>query len=308
MHYFDEVESDMSEPLFEGVLSAIITPFDSDGNVDFDALRDVVRFQIEGGVHGFFACGTVGEGVLMSIGQRKDVAEAIVREAKGRVPVIVHVGTTNTSESVELAKHAEQIGAKAVGAVAPFFFKPDVEGLRMHYQSIAEAVNIPVFVYNIPRMTGFNITAEIFRKLCIIEGVAGIKDSSGNLSQIQEIIETAPKPITVINGADDIFLAVLIAGASAEISGTANVAPELLVEIYESYKEGDLRKALKLQRKLNALKRVLYEIGSSNVSSIKAALEMRGVKAGVPKKPLRPLSSEELSRLKDKLSALNLYW
>ncbi|MCD6465446.1 4-hydroxy-tetrahydrodipicolinate synthase [Candidatus Bathyarchaeota archaeon] len=298
----------MSEPLFEGVLSAIITPFDSDGNVDFDALRDVVRFQIEGGVHGFFACGTVGEGVLMSIGQRKDVAEAIVREAKGRVPVIVHVGTTNTSESVELAKHAEQIGAKAVGAVAPFFFKPDVEGLRMHYQSIAEAVNIPVFVYNIPRMTGFNITAEIFRKLCIIEGVAGIKDSSGNLSQIQEIIETAPKPITVINGADDIFLAVLIAGASAEISGTANVAPELLVEIYESYKEGDLRKALKLQRKLNALKRVLYEIGSSNVSSIKAALEMRGVKAGVPKKPLRPLSSEELSRLKDKLSALNLYW
>ena len=308
MHYFDEVESDMSEPLFEGVLSAIITPFDSDGNVDFDALRDVVRFQIEGGVHGFFACGTVGEGVLMSIGQRKAVAEAIVREAKGRVPVIVHVGTTNTSESVELAKHAEQIGAKAVGAVAPFFFKPDVEGLRMHYQSIAEAVNIPVFVYNIPRMTGFNITAEIFRKLCMIEGVAGIKDSSGNLSQIQEIIETAPKPITVINGADDIFLAVLIAGASAEISGTANVAPELLVEIYESYKEGDLRKALKLQRKLNALKRVLYEIGSSNVSSIKAALEMRGVKAGVPKKPLRPLNSEELSRLKDKLSALNLYW
>jgi len=298
----------MSEPLFEGVLPAIITPFDSNGNVDFDALRDVVRFQIEGGVHGFFACGTVGEGVLMSIEQRKAVAEAIVREAKGRVPVIVHVGTTNTSESVELARHAEQIGAEAVGAVTPFFFKPDIEGLRMHYQSIAEAVNIPVFVYNIPRMTGFNITAEIFRKLCMIEGVAGIKDSSGNLSQIQEIIETAPKPITVINGADDIFLAVLIAGASAEISGTANVAPELLVEIYESYKEDDLRKALKLQRKLNALKRVLYEIGSSNVSSIKAALEMRGVKAGVPKKPLRPLNSEELSRLKDKLSALNLYW
>jgi len=298
----------MSEPLFEGVLPAIITPFDSNGNVDFDALRDVVHFQIEGGVHGFFACGTVGEGVLMSIEQRKAVAEAIVREAKGRVPVIVHVGTTNTSESVELARHAEQIGAEAVGAVTPFFFKPDIEGLRMHYQSIAEAVNIPVFVYNIPRMTGFNITAEIFRKLCMIEGVAGIKDSSGNLSQIQEIIETAPKPITVINGADDIFLAVLIAGASAEISGTANVAPELLVEIYESYKEGDLRKALKLQRKLNALKRVLYEIGSSNVSSIKAALEMRGVKAGVPKKPLRPLNSEELSRLKDKLSALNLYW
>ncbi len=298
----------VSKPLFEGILPAIITPFNSDGSVDFDALREVVRFQIKKGVHGFFACGTVGEGVLMSIEQRKAVAEAIVKEAKGKVPVIVHVGTTNTSESVELAKHAEQIGAKAVGAVTPFFFKPDIEGLKMHYQAIAEAVHIPVFVYNIPRMTGFNITAETFRKLCVIEGVAGIKDSSGNLSQIQEIIETAPKPITVINGADDILLAALIVGVNAEISGTANIAPELLVEIYESYKEGNYEKALKLQRKLNVLKRAVYSIGSSNISSIKAALEMRGVKAGIPKKPIRPLNSEEISKLKDKLSALGLYW
>jgi 4-hydroxy-tetrahydrodipicolinate synthase len=294
------------KPLFEGILPAIITPFDAEGNVDFDLLRDIVRFQIEKGVHGFFVCGTVGEGPLMSIEQRKSVAEAVVREAKGKVPVIVHVGTTNTAESVELAKHAESIEANAVGAVTPYFFKPDLEGLIMHYRLISEAVRVPTFVYNIPQQTGFNLTPEIFRKLCSIENIHGIKDSSGSLSQIQEIIETAPKHVTVINGADDILLAALLVGVNAEISGVANVAPEILVELYENFREGNYKKALELQRKTNVLRRILYEW--SSIPSIKAALELRGIKAGMPKKPLRPLKQEEISRLKDKLKALGLFW
>jgi 4-hydroxy-tetrahydrodipicolinate synthase len=294
------------KPLFEGILPAIITPFDAEGNVDFDLLRDIVRFQIDKGVHGFFVCGTVGEGPLMSIEQRKSVAEAVVREAKGKVPVIVHVGTTNTAESVELAKHAESIEANAVGAVTPYFFKPDLEGLIMHYRLISEAVRIPTFVYNIPQQTGFNLTPEIFRKLCSIENIHGIKDSSGSLSQIQEIIETAPKHVTVINGADDILLAALLVGVNAEISGVANVAPEILVELYENFREGNYKKALELQRKTNVLRRILYEW--SSIPSIKAALELRGIKAGMPKKPLRPLKQEEISRLKDKLKALGLFW
>lgn len=296
----------MVKPLFEGILPAIITPFDVEGNVDFDLLRDIVRFQIDKGVHGFFVCGTVGEGPLMSIEQRKSVAEAVVREAKGKVPVIVHVGTTNTAESVELAKHAESIEANAVGAVTPYFFKPDLEGLIMHYRLISEAVRIPTFVYNIPQQTGFNLTPEIFRKLCSIENIHGIKDSSGSLSQIQEIIETAPKHVTVINGADDILLAALLVGVNAEISGVANVAPEILVELYENFREGNYKKALELQRKTNVLRRILYEW--SSIPSIKAALELRGIKAGMPKKPLRPLKQEEISRLKDKLKALGLFW
>ncbi|MEM2342080.1 MAG: 4-hydroxy-tetrahydrodipicolinate synthase [Candidatus Bathyarchaeia archaeon] len=298
----------MGKPLFEGVFTAIVTPFDSEDNVDFEALRDVVRFQIKNGIHGFFACGTIGEGVLMSVEQRKSVAEAIIREAAGKVPVIVHVGTTNTGESVSLAKHAELLGARAVGAITPFFFKPDVEGLIDHYRMIAEAVKIPVFAYNIPQMTGFNLTPEIFRMLCAIEGVAGIKDSSGNLSQLQEIIETAPKPITVINGADELLLAALLVGANAEISGVANAAPELMVELYESVKESDYAKALKLQRKVNVLKRILYGSGPSNIALIKAAMELRGIRAGLPRKPLRPIKPDELVRLRDKLKALNLYW
>ena len=298
----------MSKSLFRGVFPAIITPFNSAGDIDFDALKEVVRFQINNSVHGFFACGTVGEGALMSISQRKAAVEAIIKETGGKVPVVAHVGTTNTDECIDLAKHAEKSGAKAIGVITPYFFKPDIEGLMIHYQAIAEAVNIPVFAYNIPQLTGFNLTPEIFRRLCAIERLAGIKDSSGNLSQIQEIIDTAPKSITVINGADDIFLAALIVGASAEISGIANVAPELMVELYEAYRENDYAKALRLQRKVNALRRILYTTGPSNIAMIKAALELRGVKAGLPKKPLRPLNRDELSRLKEKLGGLNLYW
>lgn len=296
----------MVKPPFEGVFPAIITPFDSDGNVDSDALREVVHFQIEKGVNGFFVCGTVGEGVLMKMDQRKIAAEIVVRESRGKASVIVHVGATNTAECIELAKHAEEIGADAVGVITPFFFKPDLEGLMMHYRMIAESIHIPVLAYNIPQLTGFNLTPENFRKLCIIENLQGIKDSSGNLSQLQEIIESAPKPIAVINGADDIFLAALLIGVHAEISGIANVAPELLVELYENFRDGKYRKALELQRKINALRRILYS--GPPIAPIKAALELRGIRAGMPRKPLRPLKPEEISRLKDELKSLNLYW
>ena len=290
--------------IFRGVLSAIITPFDPEGNVDFSALKDVVRFQIDGGIHGFFVCGTMGEGILMSVEERKAVAEAVVREAGGKVPVIIHVGAINTGDSVELARHAEKIGADGIGVITPFFFKPDLEGLMVHYRLIAEAVNIPVLIYNIPQMTDFNVTPKIFRRLCTIDNIVGIKDSSGNLSQIQELIETAPKPVTVINGADGILLAALLVGADAEISGTANAFPELLVELYESFKEGDYKQALKLQRRVNELKRILSD--GPLIAPIKAALELRGVKAGLPRKPLRPLTPEETAKLRDKLNALNL--
>ena len=296
----------MVRPLFEGVFPAIITPFDSDGNVDSVALREVVRFQIDRGVDGFFVCGTMGEGVLMSVEQRKITAETVIGEAGGKASVIVHVGATNTAECIELAKHAEKIGADAVGVITPFFFKPDLEGLMTHYRLIAESIRIPVLAYNIPRLTGFNLTPETFRKLCAIENLHGIKDSSGNLSQLQEIIEAAPKPVTVINGADGIFLAALLIGAHAEISGVANAAPELLVELYENFKSGNYEKALELQRKINALRRILYS--GPPVAPIKAALELRGVRAGLPKKPLRPLKPEEVSRLKDRLKSLNLFW
>jgi len=244
-------------------LRAMITPFTSKGDVDFEALRGVVDFQLEKDVHGLYPCGSAGEGPLMSVEQRKKVAETVLEEVTGRVPVIVHVGTTNTKETVELAKHAEVKGAKAVGAITPYYFKPDLEGLLEHYRLLAEAVNIPVFVYNLPRITGFNVTPEMVAKLCGFQNIKGIKDSGADLIQIRAIIETAPKALTVINGADNLVFSALTMGVDAQISGTANVAPEFFVELYKAYRQGEHGKALELQTKINTLIRALAGPGDA---------------------------------------------
>jgi len=295
----------MKNAKFKGIFPAIITPFNSEGDVEFRYLRDVARFHMEKGVHGFFVCGSAGEGPLMSTEQRKTVAEALLKETSGRVPVIVHVGSTNTREAVELAKHADESGAAAVGAVSPFYFKPDLEGLIDHYRMIAEAIEIPVLIYNIPQNSGFNMTPEIIKKLCEIDNVGGVKDSSGNLTQIQEIIETAPRPITVINGADPLLFAALMVGADGQISGIANIVPELLVDLYEAYVKGEYGKALDLQNKIDEVKRI---VAGLPIAPLKAALELRGIRAGVPKRPLRPLNQSEISTLRDRLVSLDLFW
>ncbi len=239
---------------FQGIFTALVTPFNSEGEVNRNSLREVIRFQIEKGVNGLFVCGTAGEGPLMSVKQRKIVAETVIGEVSNRVTVIIHVGTTNTNEAVELAKHAEDIAADAVGVVSPYYYKPDLDGLFNHYRIISESVEIPVFVYNIPQMTGFNLTPRIVAKICELPNVIGIKESSNNLIQIREIIETAPKKIVVINGSDNLTFAAFMVGADGLISGTANVDPELFVELYKAYKSGDYSRALKIQETRKSLR------------------------------------------------------
>lgn len=297
----------MKKGKFSGILVANVTPFDEDGHVEFEYLAGVVRFLLDKGVHGFFACGTSGEGALMSIEQRKSVSEAIIDEVAGRVPVIVHAGAITTDKTVALAKHADDIGAQAVGVVSPYYFHPDLEGLVEHYRTVAEAISIPVFVYNIPGCTGFNIDSNTMRRLLEIENVIGFKDSSGNLRQIQRIMSIAPKPIVAINGSDGLLIFALMIGADAQISGSANVVPEMMVGIYEHARKGEYEKALNLQKTWREAMRVVFSMRLPS-ASLKTALELRGVKAGIPKRPLRPMKAEEVSVLKEKLRALNLFW
>ena len=293
------------EAKFEGIYPAVITPFDQEGEVVFEYLKDVLHFQLEKGVHGFFVCGTTGEGPLMSIEQRKAVAETVIEEVGSKVPVIVHVGTTNTRETIELAKHANKVGATAISVVSPYYFKPDLDELIDHYKLVSKEVTIPVFAYNIPGLTGFNITPAIFNQLCSIQNMIGIKDSSGNLSQTSAMIETAPKPVVVINGWDSLFFAALMIGAKAQVSGPANVAPEPYVELYELYKKGRYQEALDAQTRINAIIRTLT---GPSMASYKKALELRGVKAGLPMRPLRPLKEKEILGLRKRLEALELFW
>jgi len=297
---------EMGSSKFQGIFPALVTPFTREGEVNLEELRRVACFHVEKGVDGFFVCGTMGEGPLMSVGQRKLVAETVMEEVGSRASIIVHAGTTNTEEAVELAEHAEEIGAHAVGVVSPYYFKPDLEGLVEHYRIVSESVGIPVFVYNIPSLTGFNLTPPMVAKLCELPNIIGVKDSSRDLIQIREIMETAPKKITVINGADNLIFAALMVGVDGQISGMANVAPELFVGLYKAYKAGEHSKGLKLQKDINSVIRALS--GFPPIAPIKAALELRGVGAGFPKRPLRPLKPDEVSKLKERLSALNLFW
>jgi len=297
---------EMGSNKFQGIFPALVTPFTREGEVNPEELRRVACFHVEKGVDGFFVCGTVGEGPLMSVGQRKLVAETVIEEVGSRASVIVHAGTTNTAETVELAKHAEERGARAVGVVSPYYFKPDLEGLVEHYRIASESVGIPVFIYNIPSMTGFNLTAQMVAKICELPNIIGVKDSSRDLIQLREIMETAPKKITVINGADNLIFPALMIGVDGQISGMANAAPELFVQLYRAYKAGEHSKALELQKDINSVIRALG--GLPPIAPIKAALELRGIGAGFPKRPLRPLTPDEVGKLKEKLAALNLFW
>ncbi|MCS7120778.1 MAG: 4-hydroxy-tetrahydrodipicolinate synthase [Nitrososphaerota archaeon] len=291
---------------FRGVFTALVTPFNIKGEVDEEGLREVTRFQIENGVNGLFVCGSTGEGPLMATDQRKFVAERVIDEVSNRITVIVHVGSTNTEEAVKLAKHAEDVGADAVGAITPYYYKPDLEGLYDYYRLISESVEIPVFIYNMPTVTGFNVTPDMVAKICTLPNVIGIKDSGRNLIQVREIIETVPRKIVVINGSDNLAFPALMIGAYGQISGNANAAPELFVELYRHFRNGDYAKALEFQEKINRLIRVFE--GFPPIAPIKAAMELRGIRAGLPKSPLRPLRPEETEALKLRLSKLNLYW
>jgi 4-hydroxy-tetrahydrodipicolinate synthase len=287
----------------EGIITALLTPFTKEGNIDEEALRELVEFQVKSGIHGLYPCGTVGEGPTMSIEQRKQVAEIVVDQVKGRIPVIVHVGAINTTMTVELAEHAEKIGADAIGCVTPYYYTLDDEAIIEHYKQVANAVHIPIFIYNIPHRTTINITPDLMVKLAKLPNVVGVKDSSRNFIQLCEYIEKLGENFSIICGSDAYVIPALFMGAKGSISAISNVFPELFTESYNAYKKADYQKAVRLQRKINAVRRALEK---PTIIVLKEALRMRGFKAGTVKNPLRPMTEKEIAKLRDSLKELGL--
>lgn len=291
------------ERKIEGIITALITPFTQEGNVNEGTLRELVEFQVRSGVHGLYPCGTTGEGLTMSIEQRKRVAEIVVGQVKARIPVVVHIGAINTAMTIQLAKHAEKIGADALGCVTPYYYALDDDAIIEHYRRVAEAVRIPIFVYNIPHRTTINVTPDLMVKLAKLPNIMGIKDSSRNFAQLCEYIEKLGKGFTVISGTDAYIIPALFMGAKGAISAIANAFPELLVESYDAYKKGNHEKAIGLQYKIVAARRVLAKPA---IAPLKEALKMRGYRAGTVKNPLRPMTKEETIKLRDSLIGLGL--
>lgn len=284
-----------------GVITALVTPFTQNGEVDEEAVREIVRFQLKSKINGFYPLGTTGMGPAMETNERKRVAEVVVEETNGRVPVIVQIGASDPAASLELARHAEKIGADAVACLTPFYYHPGDEAIVSYYEKISGATSLPLFVYNIPPNTGFNVDAKLLQKLSRIPKVVGIKDSSGDFTQLLDYLQVVPHEFNVITGTDSYLFSALCAGVHGGVSATANAFPELFVEMYEAYKAKDLEKGKALQSKLRALRNAS---SIPSIAPILQTLKMRGLRSGYVRLPLRSMHANEVEALRVTLNRI----
>ena len=288
----------------KGIIPPLITPFTEDGEIYEDGLRRLLDFQIEKGVHGLWICGTYGAGPLLTIVQRKRVTEICVDQVNKRIPVIIHVGSSSIDSVIDLATHAEAAGADAIGSVPPFYYPYNEEEVLAFFKRLISSVKMPVFAYNNPGRTGFNIKPTLLNELANV-GMAGVKDSSFNLPQFYEYLTTVEKEeFTFIVGTEALLLPALIVGAKGCIAGLANALPEINVEAYDAIMEKNWEKAVELQLKITKARKIMHV--ASSISACYTVLRMRGIDAGFVKKPVSPLTKEDSDYIKTELKALGL--
>ena len=287
---------------FSGIIPPVLTSFTEDGKFDEAAQREVVRFQAKH-VHGFYPCGTYGSGPLMTVEERKRVAKVVVEE-KGKAKVIVHVGAVSTQQAVALAQHAGQIGADAVGAIPPYYYRYSDQHLLDHYRALIKAVRIPVFLYNNPMLSGNPISADLLATLAG-EGLAGVKDSAFDLVNFyMYLLKVQRADFQFIIGTEAIAAAALDAGASGVISGLANVFPEFMVDFYETWKKGNSTETAKKQ--LDVVKaRTILKYGPT-LTMTYAVLRMRGLNPGYPRAPHQEIPKELYQRVEGEFKDMGL--
>jgi 4-hydroxy-tetrahydrodipicolinate synthase len=268
----------------EGILPALVTPFTDDGkNVDEERLRALVEHCLKQGVHGVVPCGTTGEFVNMTKEEKKRTIEIVVDQVDRRVPVVAGTGASGTSEAVEMTKYAKDVGATAALVVTPFYLKPADRGIYEHYETIANQADLPIILYNIPQCTGLPLPWQMVEDLAQIPNIVGVKDSSGQLSFILAVLEKVRDKINVLCGHDEVVLAGLAAGCTGAILASANVIPDVWVQMYNHVKKNELQKARELQYKVQKIARI---IAGSGAVGTKAALNMMKIKVGQVRQPL----------------------
>lgn len=277
----------------KGVIPAMLTHFDDAGRIDENATLAHLEFLINAGVDGIFALGTTGEFFLMEPAERKQVAEAIVRGAHGRLPIFVHAGANSTAATIDLALHARDIGASGAAAVTPYFFGLSQEALQAYYRDIAAAVGpeFPIYIYNIPGCAGNDLTEETVFKLSEIPNIVGIKSSTPDFLRGLELTRRAKPGFEVAIGHDTAFLAALATGVHGCISGNANAIPELFVALLAAFKSGDLAKARKLDEAIARLATLMRN--GRNFSYLRAALACRGIVRSKSRPPLPNIGKQE---------------
>ena len=283
----------------------MITPFKPDGSVDEKALRRFVDFQIDGGVDMLLPCGTTGEGATLDENETDRVVQIVIEQSKRRVPVIAGAGSNSTAKAVQMTKRAKRIGADGVLSVGPYYNKPTQQGYYEHFKAIAEADDIPVVVYNVPGRTGGNIEAKTLLRLAEIRNIAAVKEASGNLGQIMDVIRDAPPDFRVLCGDDAMALAVIALGGDGIVSVVSNEAPGMMSAMIDAALEGNLPEAKDLHYKLLPLMNVNFV--ETNPIPVKAALAMMGLieeNYRLPLVRITAASREKLSKVVEDLGLL----
>lgn len=294
----------MREPVFTGTCTAIITPFDQNGAVNFDALGRLIDAQIEGGVDAICICGTTGETSTLSMREHIATVEYCVKKVDHRVTVVAGAGSNDTSAAVYLAQHAQGSGADAVLLVTPYYNKASQTGLIRHYSYIADRIELPMILYNVPSRTGVSFTAETYQTLAQNPKINGVKEASGNFSLLAHTRSICPDDFYIWSGNDDQVVPMMSMGAKGVISVVSNIAPEMMVKMSHLCLEERFLEAAKLQLEyMDLIDALFVEV---NPIPVKAALDLMGREAGPLRLPLCDISPENLKVLKAAMTRAGL--
>jgi 4-hydroxy-tetrahydrodipicolinate synthase len=291
--------------MWRGCLTALVTPF-RNGGVDYPALEKLVEGQIAGGVQGLVPCGSTGESATLTHDEHIQVVQAVIRFARGRVPVVAGTGSNSTAEAVRLTRAAEEAGAAGALLLSPYYNKPTQDGIYQHYAAVAAATKLPLVVYNIPGRTASNILPETIARLSRIENIVGVKEASGSIVQVIEIIAAAERGFAVYSGDDATILPIMAVGGIGGIAVTSNVAPRQVVAITDALLAGDIALAQRLSYDLLPLLRALTMSFEVNPIPVKTAVALMGVCAEEFRLPLTPMSPGNRERLQQVLREYDL--
>ena len=285
--------------MFTGSLVALVTPF-KDGKLDEEGLRANIDFQIKNGTDGLVVCATTGESPTLTEEEKEIIIKISVEICDGRIPVIASTGTNSTVKTLKATERAKELNASGVLVITPYYNKPTQEGLYQHFKAVTDEVDIPVIVYNVPGRTCVNILPSTVKRIAEFKNIVGIKEASGDLNQVSEIIQLCNDSITVLSGDDSLTLPMLAVGAKGVVSVIANIVPGDLKSMIEAFNRGDFQKARELHNKLFPLtKAMFYE---TNPIPAKAAMELLGMAAGEPRLPLIKISKANEEKLKKSLT------
>ena len=287
-----------------GIIPAMVTPLTAEGKINVGSLRKLTNHLIEGGVHGLFAVGTQGEFYALNYEEKKKVIETVVGEARGRVPVYAGTGAVTTREAVALTQMAEAAGANAVSVITPYFIKPSEAELFDFFAAVAKSTRLPVLLYGNPARTGISLSPDFVIRASKIDNIVGIKDSSGDMTLTAEYIRRTGSSFSVLAGRDTLIYGTLCYGGKGAIAATANVAPRVVVEIYEAFMAGDHKRSLTAQYRLAPL-RLAFDLGTFPVV-IKEALTLIDIDAGVGIGPVGGIKPEAKAELKEILKNMGL--